>query len=294
MKLTTVNNPFSNAKEKGKPLILDGAMGSMLQQNGFTAHPDLWMSKLNLTNANIIFNVHKSYINAGADIITTNTFRTNPAAFEGAGYPYDSKYVREAVNIAKDASKNTSVIIAGSNPPAEDCYQKQRKISNKLLEINHTNHIDLLIDNGVDFILNETQSHFDEIKIICEHCTRYNIPYILSFYFDENLTILSGEHLNYILKYSADHNPLAIGFNCIAPILFKSMLRNINPTGNWGFYLNCGSGNPQDENIKCGISPIEYSGMVGETFKYEPSFVGACCGSNPNHIKEIKKLYEKD
>jgi len=273
---------------------LDGAMGSMLQQNGFTAHPDLWMSKLNLTNANIIFNAHKSYINAGADIITTNTFRTNPAAFEGASYPFDSKYLREAVRIAKDASENSKVIIAGSNPPAEDCYQKQRNISDKLLKLNHSNHIDLLIDNGVDFILNETLSHFDEIKIICEHCTRYNIPYIVSFYFDENLTILSGEHLNYILKYSADHNPLAIGFNCVAPILFEKMLRNITSSGNWGFYLNCGSGNPQDENVKCGISPIEYSGMVGETFKYEPSFVGACCGSNPNHIKEIKKLYEKD
>jgi len=294
MKLTTVNNPFSDTKEKGKPLILDGAMGSMLQQKGFTAHPDFWMSKLNLTNANIIFNVHKSYINAGADIITTNTFRTNPAAFKGAGYPYDSKYVREAVKIAKDASKNSRVIIAGSNPPAEDCYQKQRKINNKLLEINHTNHIDLLIDNGVDFILNETLSHFDEIKIICDHCFNNNIPYIISIYFDNNLTILSDEQLSYIIEFSSDHNPLAIGFNCIAPILFKSVLRNITPKGNWGFYLNCGSGNLKDENIECGVNTTEYVEIIEEANKYKPSFVGTCCGSNPNHIKEIKRFYAKN
>lgn len=294
MNFTISNNPFSFAKKKGKPLILDGAMGSMLQQKGFTANRDLWMSKLNITHPEIIREIHKDYIFTGADIITTNTFRTNPAAFEGASYPFDSKYLREAVRIAKDVSENSKVIIAGSNPPAEDCYQKQRKISNKLLKINHTNHIDLLIDNGVDLILNETQSHFDEIKIICEHCTRYNIPYIVSFYFDEDLKILSGEQLSYVFEYTEDYNPLAIGFNCIAPILFKSMLRNITPIGNWGFYLNCGSGNPQDENIKCGVSSIEYSGMVDGTIKYEPSFVGACCGSNPNHIKEIKKIYAKD
>ena len=288
------NNPFETAKLNGVPLILDGALGSMLQQKEFITHPDLWMSKLNITDPNIIFEIHKEYINAGADIITTNTFRTNPSAFEGAGYPFDSKYVSEAVKIAKNASENSKVIIAGSNPPAEDCYQRERKITDKLLKVNHNNHIDSLIDNGVDFILNETQSHFDEIKIICEHCSSKNIPYIVSFYFDENLKIFSGEQINYTVEYASDHNPLAIGFNCVAPILFKRVLRNIVPKGNWGFYLNCGSGIPQDENIKCGVDPTEYAEIVDETIKYEPSFVGACCGSNPNHINEIKKIYAKD
>jgi methionine synthase I (cobalamin-dependent) len=288
------NNPFETARLNGTPLILDGAMGSMLQQKGFTADPDLWMSKLNITDPNIIFEIHKEYICAGADIITTNTFRTNPAAFEGAGYPFDSKYVSEAVKIAKNASENSKVIVAGSNPPAEDCYQKERKISDKLLKTNHINHIDLLIDNGVNFILNETQSHFDEIKIICEHCSSNNIPYIVSFYFDKNLTIFSGEQINYIVEYAADHNPLSIGFNCITPILFQSVLRKIIPACSWGFYLNCGSGNPQDENIKCSVDPIKYVKIVDEAMKYKPSFVGACCGSNPTHIKEIKKINAKD
>ncbi len=72
------------------------------------------------------------------------------------------------------------------------------------------------------------------------------------------------------------------------------MLRNIKLIGNWGFYLNCGSGNPEDESIACGIDPIEYAEIVVEANKYQPSFVGTCCGSNPNHIREIKKIYEKD
>jgi len=76
--------------------------------------------------------------------------------------------------------------------------------------------------------------------------------------------------------------------------LFTSMHRNIIPNGNWGFYLNCGSGNPQDENLKCGVNPAEYAKIVIETIKYKPSFVGACCGSNPNHIKEIKRIYAED
>ena len=117
-------NPFTISRKKSEPLILYGAMGSMLQQKGFTAERDIWMSRLNITHPEIIYEIHKDYILAGADIITTNTFRTNPAAFQGAGYPFDSKYVIEAVKIAIDASNSSKVIIAGSNPPAEDCYQK--------------------------------------------------------------------------------------------------------------------------------------------------------------------------
>ena len=63
------------------------------------------------------------------NIITTNTFRTNPAAFGGAGYSFDSKYVIEAVKIANDVSENSKTLVAGSNPPAEDCYQKERNIA---------------------------------------------------------------------------------------------------------------------------------------------------------------------
>jgi methionine synthase I (cobalamin-dependent) len=289
-----LENLFGKAKLNGIPLILDGAMGSMLQQKGFTANPDLWMSLLNVSNPTIIFEIHKKYIEAGADLITTNTFRTNPAAFEGAGHPFESKYVIEAVKIAKSASENSKVIIAGSNPPAEDCYQKNRNITYTKLENNHFNHIELLIDNGVDLILNETQSHFDEIKIICEYCSSNSIPYIVSFYFDKNLSLFSGEQINYVIDYATDQNPLAIGFNCVAPILFRMVLRNLSSDNNWGFYLNCGSGTPHNKKIKCGIDPSEYVAIVNEVNIYRPSFVGACCGSNPNHIKEIKKLYEKD
>ncbi len=64
------------------------------------------------------------YIEAGADIITTNTFRTNPASLFKAGISNAAEYVKEAVDLAKQAAIGKKVIIAGSNPPAEDCYQE--------------------------------------------------------------------------------------------------------------------------------------------------------------------------
>lgn len=276
---------FTNSQT---PLILDGATGSLLQQKRFTSNSTLWMTLLNIEEPETILEIHNDYIKAGANIITTNTFRTNSVAFEGAGLPYESKYNKAAIDLAKEAIKEKQVFLAGSNAPAEDCYQKNRTIGYNKLEINHCNHIDLLWENGVHLILNETLSHFDEIKIISKYCSSKNILYILSLYFDNTEHILSGESISYVVDFVEDHNPLAIGFNCIAPGLFNNFITNIKLPGSWGFYLNCGSGEPKDESIECGVAPNEYADIVDFSKRYSPSFIGSCCGSNPDHIKAIR------
>ena len=136
-------------KSRNLPLVLDGAMGSLLQQKGLPSDKYLWYSKQNMDNPDIVRNIHLEYIDAGADIITTNTFRTNPAALKLSGYNIDLKsFVKSGVDIADSARGNEEIIIAGSNTSAEDCYQIERTISNRTLELDHKYHIDLLIDNG--------------------------------------------------------------------------------------------------------------------------------------------------
>jgi len=286
-------NPFALSKRINRPLILDGAMGSMLQQSGIKSRGSMWMSLANIKQPEIVFQIHKKYIKAGADIITTNTFRTNPAAIES----YDKrlngqKLVRASVKLAVDASIGLPVFIAGSNAPAEDCYQVKRKLSLKELQINHDKHINYLMESGCHFILNETQSHFDEIKIICKYCSKNNIPFIISLFADENLKLLSGESLNEAIKFILDYNPLSVGINCIRHETFRKFYNKSKLKFFWGAYLNCGSGDFTDDNIKCGISPSSYKEAIKNILPKSPSFIGACCGSTPKHIMEIKKLLD--
>lgn len=289
--LSNNQNPFVAALMNRKPLILDGAMGSLLHQKGFVPHSDLWMTQVNFDSPDTIKDIHRGYIEAGADIITTNTFRTNPVAIEGAGLHYTDEYVKTSVNLAKEARENKDILIAGSNAPAEDCYQKERTISYNILKNNHINHIDLLINNGVDFILNETQSHLDEIMIICEYCTSKEIPYVLSIYFENPDTILSGENVNDVVNIVMEHNPLAIGFNCLAPDIFDIYMKYSEIRFPWGFYLNCIKGEYSDENINCIIGADDYIQVVKKYSKLAPSFIGSCCGSSTDHIKKIKEYY---
>jgi len=233
------------------------------------------------------------YVNAGADIITTNTFRTNPIAVNKYGKRLDiKKLIKNSVNLANEAVHGLPIFIAGSNPPAEDSYQSQRKISVKELKANHYKHIDLLMESGCHFILNETQNHFDEIKIICNYCSKNNIPYVLSIFFDENYKLYSGEDIGDVLKFIIDYSPLAIGINCIKQETFLKYFNRLNINYNWGFYLNCGKGDFCDDNIITGVTPNGYLSTIKKSLVKKPSFVGACCGSTPAHIKKIKEYFD--
>ena len=284
-------NLFSFAKRINRPLILDGAMGSLLEMKGLTSNDPSWSAKINLSHPDEVLKIHLDYIEAGADIITTNTFRTNPYSLNQIGVLDYKKFVKQAVNIAKDAVDKKNVLIAASNPPAEDCYQRQRKATKKELELNHCLHIETLYEYGSHFILNETQSHYDEIKIICEFCKKNNIPFIISLYFDEELKILSGEKLDEVIKFIIQFEPLSLGFNCITNSILSALLKNFNLNFNWGFYLNLFEHKKNNKNSH--PYNFSYSQLIKDKLKLKPSFVGACCGSIPEDIKSLKEYLDE-
>ena len=285
---------IENYKSAGKPLILDGAMGSLLQAKGLNMDPFLWYSKYNLDTPDIVKALHAEYIMAGADIITTNTFRTNPHALKLSNHRIDqSEMVKKSVLLAIDAREGKNIIIAGSNAPAEDCYIRERTVAKYELEYNHKMHIELLWESGVDIIWNETQSHLDEIEIICKFCSDNYLPYSINFYFDDNLNLLSGERLIDAVEIILGFDPLVIGFNCIKSNILRKFTVDYPLQEYWGFYLNCGNGNVTDEQLTCGITPEEYIDSIKSLLDKHPIFVGSCCGSSPSHTKAIRKYFDE-
>jgi len=297
--MNIIDNLFSFARRIKRPLILDGAMGSLLQQNGVSRDEHLWMSLANITHPDTVTELHKQYIDASADIITTNTFRTNPTAI--AEYLSNKNeyninphsFVKKSVDLAKRAASGNKVLIAGSNAPAEDCYQKEMELSLDEYYLNHEFHIKQLYSNNCDFILNETQGHYSEIEMVSSICAKEKIPFIVSIFFDEGLRLLSGEKVEDAINKILEYEPIAIGFNCIKPDTFLSFMRRQELNFNWGVYMNCGSGDYTDDIITPGISPIDYKEIIKGVLKYEPSFIGGCCGTTPDHIKKIKEIFDE-
>jgi len=292
-------NPFSLAKRIKRPLILDGALGSLLQSRGVPRDEHLWMSLASITHPDKVVELHKEYIEAGADIITTNTFRTNPAAkkeFKATSHNVviDLKgFVSKSVELAKTAASGMPVMIAGSNPPAEDCYRKEVRLTASDLYRNHEIHIMELYLSGSHFILNETHSHLDEIEIVSSICNKEDVPFVVSIYFDNNLNLLSGQSVDQAIEAILKYKPMAIGFNCISPDTFLSFIKVRDFDFNWGVYLNCGNGEITDSRITTNISPEDYKSLFRQIISYNPSFIGGCCGTTPDHIRKIKEIFDE-
>jgi methionine synthase I (cobalamin-dependent) len=274
-------------------------MGSLLQQNGVPRDKHLWMSLANLTHPEKVMDLHRQYINAGADIITTNTFRTNPIAISEysvkgkSNYSELNNFVATSVELTRKAVQGTQVLIAGSNPPAEDCYQRETQLTKEDYYRNHDEHINKLFRSHCHFILNETQSHYDEIETISSICMKEKIPYVVSIFFDDDFRLLSGEPVDTAVQNILRFEPLAIGFNCIKPETFLSFINKRILDFNWGVYMNCGSGDYRDHIITPGINPDKYKEIVKQVLKFNPAFIGGCCGTTPEHIKKIKEIFDE-
>ena len=107
--------------------ILDGAIGSELILRDQKLPPNIWSADANITNPNLLLDIHREYVEAGADYITANTFRTTPRAYQKIGLSSNEanqiaqESMRSAIKVAKEAG-NQSIKILGSIAPLEDCY----------------------------------------------------------------------------------------------------------------------------------------------------------------------------
>jgi len=275
-----------------RPLVLDGAIGSLLQHNGVISDPQYWSNLANVHSPAIVQKIHEEYIHAGADILSSNTFRSKGYLTSGTNTESE-RIIKSGLSILSVLRDKYYFIIAGSNGPVEDCYQSERTISPENLQEKHVFTIDSLLKNGSDLIFNETFSHFDEITFVCSYCQKQNIDYVISLYIDENLRLLSGEAISDIIPILKGFSPAAIAFNCMKPEIFLALKNNLKFDFNWGVYLNCGAGNQTDDEITCGVNPEEYFNLIKPIFDHNLSFIGTCCGSTPLHTKYIREKLDE-
>jgi len=81
------------------------------------------------------------------------------------------------------------------------------------------------------------------LNFIAKYCGQNNIPFVMNFFFMDKPKLLSGENLTDAIDFVLNYHPLAIGFNCITFEALSKAVERLKPDMNWGFYLNCGSGN---------------------------------------------------
>lgn len=281
-----------------RPILLDGAMGTELDRRGVATTLPLWSAGALENAPEIVQAIHRDYILAGAEVITTNTFRTHARNVRNSAKAH--ALTQKAVELAQiartEANMPHPIWIAGSVAPLEDCYSPQLTPHGGYCLREHSQMVTQLANAGVDFILIETMNTIHEAEAAALAARQNHLPFWVSFVLDEQFNLLSGEPLQRAIDTISPIEPSAFLVNCIPTAHIASalaLLRSLTdlPIGAYG---NMGTpdsvvgwASAQD------MTPNHYCHHAQEWAQLGAQIIGSCCGSQPDHISALHRWLEK-
>ncbi len=301
-----MSKPAITEQMNKKILILDGAMGTMLQNAGLTAD-DFGGEKyegcnehLNLTAPELIESIHLEYLKAGADIIETNTFGATRIVLDDYDLGEKAYEINKAAaNIAKRAAERMSTpswprYVAGAMGPTTKSLSITGGTTFSELAACYEEQALGLIDGGVDLLLLETSQDLLNVKAgflgIQRAFEKRNVklPLMLSATIEPMGTTLSGQSIE-AFYISVEHmNPIAIGLNCATgPEFMQEHIRSLAQISRFPVSCYPNAGLP-DEEGHYHETPDSLAKKLGD-FAREGwlNIVGGCCGTTPAHIEAI-------
>jgi S-methylmethionine-dependent homocysteine/selenocysteine methylase len=299
---------FKELIDSGKTIILDASMGTDLAARGCDLSAPLWSAKPLIDRPDVVRHVHIDNIDCGADIVTTNTFRTQARTFTKANYHYNDLSFEEtakeltttAVDLAKDAvmiaAEENEVLVAGCIAPLEDSYRPDLTPDTDALCTEHNEHIKNLVDAGVDLLLAETLTTIAEISAVLNQMHKFDTDYIISFTPRNDKELLSGESIAEAISIIDKFSPSAIMVNCIHPSLVESVMNHLISITDkpLGAYANIGDPNfKEGDPMRKTVSPDEYLTYAKKWKAMGVRIIGGCCGTNPLYVRKLSKLKEK-
>lgn len=272
----------------GKKLVLlDGAMGTMIQRSRakYDHSPEL----LNLTRPELIESFHRAYIEAGADIVYTNTFGANRYKLEGSGHSVD-EVVKAGVDCAKRAAEGKDVFVALDIGPIgmllepagtlkfEEAYDYYREI--------------IEAGEGADLIVLETMTDLYELKAaVLAAKENSDKPIIATMTFERNGRTFTGVSPSAAALTLSGLGVDAVGVNCsLGPDELEPVISEMTEYTDLPLVVKANAGLPDPNSNEYNIMPDRFSECVDGLLKYGVKFIGGCCGTTPEYIAKMKDV----
>lgn len=295
--MSSIESALQHRLQGGTPLILDGATGTELERRGLPCRVPLWSARALIEAPAEVESIHRAYANAGADILTANTFRTQERTLARSGYSGRARELSlRAVALCRAAAGGAW--IAGSIAPLEDCYRPDRVPPDADLEREHRGHAEYLAEAGCDLLLVETQNTLREAEIALRCARATGLPVWVSLVCRPGARLLSGEGLASVLRALEPLGAIAVGVNCLSlhavrdalPLLASSALP-------FGIYPNLAFETPRPDapfqeaaqTVDC--DPDRFLAEAQQWVKSGARIVGGCCGTRPEHIAALAQFW---
>jgi 5-methyltetrahydrofolate--homocysteine methyltransferase len=286
-----MTSPLAHRLAHGPLLVGDGAMGTQLQRAGLEpgASGDAW----NLTRPDAVHAIHASYVDAGADLILTNTFGTNRFVMERYGLAHRvADIAREAARVAREAAGSRAFVL-GDIGPCGGLLEPLGEVRAADLEASFHETMGALLDAGVDGLALETMTAVDELVLALRVARELGAPVVVaSMAFDRSrdrfrtMMGVSPEEAGVVAR---DGGATLVGANCgrgVDPPDFASLGRALRAASGLEVVLQPNAGQPvlQDDVV---VYPLTPEVMADQLMTLAPvaRVVGGCCGTTPDHIR---------
>jgi len=285
--------PLRDRLEEGSPLLFDGPTGTELHRRGVDTSLPLWSARALLTAPDVLRAVHRDYLEAGAEVITANTFRTHERSLAAGGQPgQGAELTLEAVEIAREVAGDRAYV-AGSLAPLEDCYRPDLVPDRLALLVEHDSMARNLARSGADLILVETHNTVREAVAAARAAATTALPVLVSFVVGRDAQLLSGESVAEAVQAVLPFEPTGLLVNCgPAPDLLPALLqiREAAPGIPFGAYGNVGYADDRVGWVSTdAVDPQAYADHAESWMDAGATIVGSCCGTGPDHVRALRR-----
>ena len=290
-----------------KPILLDGGMGQEIVNRGGKGAYGEWAVAALYENPELVYEIHRDYIQAGADVITTDTYGSTRLRLRHAGiedrFEELARVAGELASRARDDFGANDTRIAASLPPLEASYANEFALSFDETAAQFGELMDLL-DPYVDIYLGETLSTGFEAQAFLQAAHGRDKTIWLALTLDDHgaTDLRGGESLASVIESLGDSVPAALLINCCTPDSIASALPILRASGlPYGAYANGFVEIPDDWEEEGGVvqlssradlPPETYAGHVAGWIEAGASIVGGCCEIGPAHIKRLRTLID--
>jgi homocysteine S-methyltransferase len=277
---------------KQSPALCDGAMGTLLYAKGIFINRSY--DELNLSQPDLIRGVHHDYLQAGAEIIETNTFGAN--SFRLARHSLADKtrdINRAGVKLAREAAKSFDVWVAGSVGPLGTRIEPLGKTSFQEARDAFREQIEALAEGGVDLLIFETFGTLEEIHqaMLAAKDVNPALPIVAQVTIDEDGNCLDGSDPETFAPKLAEWGADVIGCNCsVGPVAMLDAIERIRAVSSLPLAAQPNAGIPRSvEGRNIYLCSPEYMASYARKFVAAGArLVGGCCGTTPEHIRVMK------
>ena len=280
------------ARIKQSPVLCDGAMGTLLYAKGIFINRSY--DELNLSQPDLIRGIHHEYLQAGAEIIETNTFGGN--SFRLARHSLADKVNdinRAGVRLAREAAKSFDVWVAGSVGPLGTRIEPLGKTSFQEAREAFRQQIEVLVESGVDLLILETFGYLEEIHqaMLAVRDVSASIPMVAQVTIDEDGNCLDGSDPQTFVPKLVEWGADVIGCNCsVGPVAMLDAMERVRAATSLPLAAQPNAGIPRSvDGRNIYLCSPEYMASYARKFVAAGvRLVGGCCGTTPEHIRVMK------